>query len=198
MKIGRRGVAIFGGSFNPPHTAHLLAATLVLATQEVERILVVPTFKHPFAKALAPFDDRVAMCGLAMGWLPGVEVSRVEEELGGESLTLHTLEYLQEKHPDWAMRLVIGSDVIAESSKWFRFDRIRSIAPPIVLSRAGFASGPESSVVLPAISSTEVRAHVQAGAWGELEAALPRAVLLHIRERGLYGGPGTGPPFPAP
>jgi nicotinate-nucleotide adenylyltransferase len=184
MTLGRMSVAIFGGSFNPPHTAHLLAATLVLATQEVDRLLVVPTFKHPFAKALAPFEDRVTMCMLAMGWLPGVEVCRIEEELGGESLTLHTLEYLQKKHPDWAMRFVIGSDLLAESSKWFRFDRIRDIAPPIVLSRSGFA--PAASVVLPAISSTEVRASVEAGAWTELEALVPRAVLSHIRERGLY------------
>ncbi len=186
MRLGRMGVAIFGGSFNPPHTAHLLAATLVLATEEIERVLVVPTFKHPFAKALASFEDRVAMCTLAMGWLPGVEVSRVEEDLGGESLTLHTLEHLQEQHPDWAMRLVIGSDVVAESSKWFRFDRIRAIAPPIVLHRAGFAATPEASVVLPAISSTEVRARVEAEAWEVLATTVPRAVLSHIRERGLY------------
>jgi nicotinate-nucleotide adenylyltransferase len=186
MKLGRRGVAIFGGSFNPPHTAHLLAATLVLATQDVEKLLVVPTFKHPFAKALAPYDDRVAMCALGMGWLPGVEVSRVEEELGGESLTLHTLEYLQEKHPDWAMRLVIGSDVVAESSKWFHFDRVQAIAPPIVLCRAGVAAAPPSAVILPPISSTEVRAGIAAGAWAALEASVPRAVLSLIRERGLY------------
>jgi nicotinate-nucleotide adenylyltransferase len=186
MKHGRRSVAIFGGSFNPPHTAHMLAAALVLATQEVDQILVVPTFKHPFAKALAPFDDRVTMCALAMGWLPGVEVSRVEEELGGESLTLHTLEHLQRNHSDWAMRLVIGSDLVAESSKWFRFDLVRALAPPIVLCRAGFESSPKSSVVLPAISSTEVRASVEARAWTELEALVPRAVLSHIRERGLY------------
>jgi nicotinate-nucleotide adenylyltransferase len=186
MNVGRRSVAIFGGSFNPPHTAHLLAATLVLATQDVERVLVVPTFKHPFAKTLAPFDDRVAMCALAMGWLPGVEVSRVEEELGGESLTLHTLEYLQAKHPDWAMRLVIGSDLLLESSKWFRFDRVRAIAPPIVLRRAGFASAPESPAFLPALSSTDVRASVAAGAWEELEMSVPRADLTHIRDRGLY------------
>lgn len=190
MTVGRRTVAIFGGSFNPPHVAHLLATTLVLSTHEVDGILVVPTYKHPFAKALAPFEDRVIMCSLALGWLPGVEVSRVEEELGGESRTLHTLEYLRHEHPDWSMRLMIGSDLVAESSKWFRFDLISAIAPPIVLTRAGFASAPLSSVVLPAISSTEVRAHIESGAWPELEGLLPRAVLSHIRERGLYRDPG--------
>ncbi len=191
MRPGSRKVAIFGGSFNPPHVAHLLAVTLVLATEEVDGILVVPAFKHPFAKSLAPFDERVTMCVLAMGWLPGVEISRVEERLGGESRTLRTLEYLKGQHPDWAMRLMIGSDLVAESPKWFRFDLISKMAPPIILSRAGFSSL-GSSVVLPAISSTEVRASVEAEAWGELEALVPRAVLSHIRGRGLYRNEGNG------
>ena len=47
-------VAVFGGSFNPPHVAHVLACALVLASEDVDRVLVVPTFQHPFAKELAP------------------------------------------------------------------------------------------------------------------------------------------------
>ena len=77
-------VAIFGGSFNPPHLAHVLAVTAVRSTEDVDEILVVPTYQHPFAKPLAPFDDRVELCRLAMEWIPGVSVSRVEEELAGD------------------------------------------------------------------------------------------------------------------
>ena len=91
-------VGIFGGSFNPPHLAHVLAVAVVLSRFEVARILVVPTYRHPFAKALAPYEDRVKMCELAMGFLPRVEVSRVEEELGGESRTLRTLQHLRAQH----------------------------------------------------------------------------------------------------
>jgi nicotinate-nucleotide adenylyltransferase len=180
-----RTVAIFGGSFNPPHVAHLLAAALVLATCEVDLLLVVPTYSHPFAKPLAPFEDRVTMCARALGWLPGVEISRVEQELGGESRTLRTLEHLQAAHPDWAMRLVLGSDAFAESAKWFRFDLVRALAPPIVLRRAGTAedAGPP---LLPRVSSTEVRARIARGAWDELQEIVPSSVLSHIRERGLY------------
>ena len=180
-------VAVFGGSFNPPHVGHLLATALVLATAEVDEVLVVPTYKHPFAKPLAPYDDRVTMCSLALGWLPHVEISRVEEELGGESKTLRTLEHLGQAHPDWSMRLVMGSDTFAESSKWFRFDAVRELAPPIVLARSPGASGlAGSAVLLPAISSTDVRARIAAGAWSELEELVARAVLRHVRERGLY------------
>jgi nicotinate-nucleotide adenylyltransferase len=182
-----RSVAIFGGSFNPPHVAHLLATALVLATREVELVLVVPTYSHPFSKPLAPYEDRVTMCEHAMGWLPRVQISRAEEELGGESRTLRTLEHLQAAHPDWAMRLVLGSDTFAESSKWFRFDLVRALAPPIVLGRAGSADGAGlGAVVLPPISSTGVRAHIARGAWDELREIVPSSVISYIRERDLY------------
>jgi nicotinate-nucleotide adenylyltransferase len=179
-------VVVFGGSFNPPHLAHVLAVSVVLATEDIDRILVIPTFQHPFAKTLAPYEDRVAMSELAMGWLPKVEVSRVEEELGGESRTLRTLEHLQETKPEWALRLLMGADLLLESPKWFGFDRITAIAPPLVLGRAGVELAGAPPAVLPAISSTDVRAKIAQGRWDELTALVPRAVLAHIRARGLY------------
>ena len=65
---------MFGGSFNTPHVAHVLACALVLTLEDVDRLLVVPTYQHPFAKPLEPFDDRVRMCELAVGWMPRVEI----------------------------------------------------------------------------------------------------------------------------
>jgi nicotinate-nucleotide adenylyltransferase len=181
--------AIFGGSFNPPHVAHVLACALVLSTEDVERVVVVPTFRHPFAKALAPYEDRVAMCRLAMGWLPGVEVSRVEEELGGESRTLRTLEAIARAHPEWGLRLVIGADIVAEAPRWFAFDEIVRIAPPIVLGRAGVTAPGAGPALLPEVSSTQVRDAIARGAWDEVEKRVPRAVLAHVRAKGLYGAP---------
>lgn len=178
--------AIFGGSFNPPHLAHVLAMSVVLSRFDVERILVVPTFQHPFAKSLAPYEERVRMCELAMGFLPRVEVSRVEEELGGESRTLRTIEHLHAKHPSWVLRFVMGADLMVESSKWYGFDRIAQLAPPIVLGRAGVTYEGAPPAVLPQISSTEVRAMIAAGKWDELEPVLPRAVLAYVREKKLY------------
>jgi nicotinate-nucleotide adenylyltransferase len=179
---------IFGGSFNPPHLAHVLAVTVVLSRFDVERILVVPTHQHPFAKSLAPYDDRVTMCELAMGFLPKVEVSRVEQELGGESFTLRTIEHLREKHPAYDLRFVMGADLVTESAKWHRWDRVTELAPPIVLGRAGVTYDGAPTAILPEISSTEVRAMVAAGKWSELEMIVPKKVLDHIRARGLYAG----------
>ena len=179
-------VAVFGGSFNPPHVAHVLAVTLVLSAHEVDEVLVVPTFQHPFAKSLAPYEDRVKMAELAMGWLPRVSISRVEEELGGESRTLRTLEHLRAAHPDWGLRLVIGADILVEAHKWFGFDTIRTIAPLIVLGRAGVDAEGAPQPLLPEVSSTEVRAAIAEGRASEIKDVMPREVLACIRERGLY------------
>ena len=180
--------AIFGGSFNPPHLAHVLAVTVVRAREEVDRVLVIPTYQHPFAKSLAPYDDRVKMCELAMGWLPGVSVSRVEEELGGESRTLRTIEHLYTKNPAEKYRLVMGADIVVESAKWYGFDKIVALAPPIVLGRVGVSYDNAPPAILPAISSTEIRTKVGEGRFEEIAPFMPREVLAYIKSRGLYRG----------
>ena len=184
-----RVVAVFGGSFNPPHLSHVLAATVVLSTERIDELLVIPTFNHPFGKPLAPFVDRVRMCELAMGWLPRVAVSRVEEDLGGESRTLRTLEHLATTHPDWKLRLVMGADLLVESPKWFGFERIAALAPPIVLGRVGVAHPGAPPPVLPDISSTDVRARFAARDYEALASLVPRAVLELARDRSLYDAP---------
>jgi nicotinate-nucleotide adenylyltransferase len=181
-------IGVFGGSFNPPHLAHVLALSVVLARFDVERLLVIPTFQHPFAKSLAPYDDRVKMCELAMGWLPRVEVSRVEEELGGESRTLRTIEHLRTKYKDKPLRFIMGADLMLESSKWYGFDRISALAPPIVLGRVGVTYPGAPAPVLPAISSTEVRAKLADGSddLAALAELVPKTVIEYARTRQLY------------
>lgn len=179
-------LAVFGGSFNPPHVGHVLAVTLVLSTSDVDRVVVVPTFRHPFAKALAPYGDRVKMCELAMGWLPRTEISRLEEELGGDSLTLRTLEHLRKTRPNDRLRLVMGADLLLESAKWFRFDEVQKIAPPLVIGRAGIDAPGAPPPLLPDISSTEVRERIGRGETSGLERLVPRSVLDYVSARRLY------------
>ena len=179
-------VAVFGGSFNPPHVAHALAVVYALSVAPVDEVLIVPVYQHPFAKELAPFESRLAMCDAAMGWIPRTTISTVERELGGESLTLRTLTRLRDDHPGWRMRLLVGADVLADLPKWHRFDKIAEIAPPIVLGRAGVTAESAPVPVLPRVSSTEVR---EALGRGEIEAVrplLPASVLAYIEDHGLY------------
>jgi nicotinate-nucleotide adenylyltransferase len=181
-------IAIFGGSFNPPHIAHVLAVTVVLSRFEIDRVLVVPTYQHPFAKSLVPYEDRVKMCELAMGWIPRVEISRVEETLGGESRTLRTIEHLKSEHPNEPLRLVMGADIVVESNKWYGFDKIVELAPPIVLGRVGVTYDGAPPPILPAISSTDVRKKIAEGREGELEEYLPKDVLAYVKSHALYRG----------
>jgi nicotinate-nucleotide adenylyltransferase len=178
-------VGIFGGSFNPPHVAHVLAASYALLVAPIDRVCVIPVFQHPFAKELAPYEARLRMCELAFEGVARVEVSDVERRLGGESRTLRTLEHLQEAEPSWSMRLIIGSDVVADLPKWHQFDRIAAIAPPFVLERRGV--GKTNKSVLPEVSSTEIRELVRRGEMDELSMLLPRTVLELIRQNRLYG-----------
>jgi nicotinate-nucleotide adenylyltransferase len=170
-------IGVFGGSFDPPHVGHVLAVAYALATAPIERVLVVPTFRHPFGKAMAPFADRVAMAELAFGGMRGVEVSRIEEELGGDSYTVRTLEALRSRMPGTTLRLLVGSDVLPDTPRWREWERVTELAPPIVLPRGG--------ELLPTVSSTDVRARYAAA--GSTEDVVPRSVDAHVRSHGLYG-----------
>ncbi len=154
---GSERVGIFGGSFNPPHVGHVLAAAYVLSTAPVDRVLVVPVHQHPFAKDLVAFADRLKMCVRAFSWLPGVRISTIERDLGGESFTLRTLERLAVDNPSWRMRLVVGSDVLPEVDKWHRFDLVERLAPPLVVARSKPGEATREGA-LPDVSSTRVRA----------------------------------------
>lgn len=179
-------VAIFGGSFNPPHVAHVLAVVYALEVAPIDRVLIVPVYQHPFSKELVAFDHRLAMCEAAMGWIPHTTISVVERDLGGDSLTLRTLTRLAQDHPDWRMRLLVGADVLADLPKWHRFDKIAEIAPPIVLGRAGITTDRAPFPVLPRVSSTEVRDALARRDLDAVRPLLPSRVLAYIEEHGLY------------
>lgn len=174
-------VAIFGGSFNPPHVGHVLAVVYALSTAPIDEVVVVPCYQHPFAKDLTPYDDRFRMCQMAFGHLPHVSVSRIEEALGGESKTLRTVEALAAQDPSSTFRLMVGSDVLGDVARWHRWDRIVELAPPLDLRRGGTRGS-----LLPDVSSTAVRTAIRAGDWPEVERLLPKEVAAHVRRAGLY------------
>ena len=187
-----RTIGLLGGSFNPPHVGHALLALYVLETTALDELWLVPTWRHAFGKDLAAYDDRVAMCELVAAALgPRVVVSRVEEEVarvrGGESRTLYTLEHLAAAWPDARWRLVIGTDILAETSAWLRWDEVCRRAPPIVVGRGAHPPPPGADVApltMPAVSSTDVRARIRRG--DDAAGLVPRAVLGYIARRGIY------------
>jgi nicotinate-nucleotide adenylyltransferase len=182
MPSGLR-VALYGGSFNPPHVAHQLAALYVLETAPVDALWFVPAFEHAFGKPLAAFEDRLAMCQLAAAALgPRVQVSDVERAIGGRSLTLRTVRRLAELHPEHVFSLVIGSDLQGDVSSWYRGDELARTIPFIVVGRPGTAGS--AGIVMPDVSSSAVRAALAAGK--SVDGLVPRAVLDYIMRKGLY------------
>jgi nicotinate-nucleotide adenylyltransferase len=187
----RKSVAIYGGSFDPPHVSHVLAAVYALKVGGFDQVLVVPVFEHAFHKQLTPFEHRVRLCELAFAGILGVEVTTVERELQTPSLTLRTVEHLASAHPDWALRLLVGSDVLSETAKWHAFERVSALAPPYVVARPGYEHPDAEALFLPDVSSTRIREALRAPEPGDptgvLAASVPRAVLEYIRQQGLYG-----------
>ncbi len=184
--MSRKSIAILGGSFNPPHVAHLMAAYWTLATQDVAEVWLLPSFRHPFGKALAPFEDRVRMCELAVRAIRGAAVCSAEAELANDPLvgkTARTLEHLRAKHPAYDFALVVGADVLPETDKWYRWDRVQELARIVIVGREGYPPVP-GAPSLPAISSTEIRARLARGE--DVSGLVPRKVREYAVEKGLY------------
>ncbi len=192
----RREIGLLGGSFNPPHVAHLMAAYWALATQGVSEVWLMPAYRHPFGKALASYEDRVRMCQLAAAPLRGVHVCTAEAELADDPLvgkTARTLEHLVARHPALRFALVVGTDILGETDKWYRWDRITELARIVVVGRQGHPAGGSDLPLLPPVSSTEIRQRIERGE--DVSAFVPARVLRYIDERGLYRGavtPGSG------
>jgi nicotinate-nucleotide adenylyltransferase len=183
-------VALYGGSFDPPHVAHVMAITYLRTVLGMARVVVVPVYAHAFDKELAPYAHRLQMCKLAFADLRGVEVSALEQELGPPGWTLRTAQEVARRHPRWQLRLAIGADVLADVHRWHSFEELVQLAPPVVLGRRGTVRPDAPPALLPEVSSTEVRALLATRDRAESRVALgrlvPRAVLHYITEHGLY------------
>ncbi|NVJ25912.1 MULTISPECIES: nicotinate (nicotinamide) nucleotide adenylyltransferase [Myxococcus] len=179
-------VALLGGSFNPPHVGHLMAASYVHATQGVDEVWLMPSAQHPFGKQMEAFEHRVSMCDAmcreTSGWL---KTTRVESEAGLTGRTVDTLALLVERHPSVRWSLIIGSDILRDLPHWKDFHRIQEMSRVIVLYRAGYPAPDTVGPPLAEVSSTVIRELLARGA--EPSELVPSGVLAHARAAGLYG-----------
>lgn len=175
--------AVFGGSFDPPHIAHLLAAAYVLGAHPIGRVLVTPTAAHAFGKRLASFEDRMRMCELAFAALAPVQVCAIERDLPQPSYTLNTIQALSQRYPDVQLRLVVGSDLKRETHAWHDFEQLQALAPPIWVARQGHDPDPDLPA-LPDVNSTDIRRRIAAGV--STEGLLAPVVAEYIGARALY------------
>lgn len=158
-------------------------ARLALESGEVGSVVVVPSYAHPFRKELAPYDHRLEMARLAFGTLGDrVEVSKLEEAIGGVSYTIDTVRALAAVHPGRQLRLIVGSDILPDLPQWKSHEELCALAPLLVFQRAKTR---DEEAGIPAVSSTELRALLHSGhSPGRM---LPDGVENYIRTHGLYG-----------
>jgi nicotinate-nucleotide adenylyltransferase len=204
MRIG-----VYGGSFNPVHLGHLLAAECSREQACLDRVLFVPAAVPPHKRdrALATAEDRLAMLALAVGGHEAFAVSTLELDRGGVSYTIDTLADLAARHLGDTLVLLLGPDAVAGLPTWRDpgaildgwevraverdgLDDVASIvARPDVAALLGAerASGLiESRIRMPAIGirASDLRAAVAAGR--SIRYRTPRAVEAYISAHGLY------------
>ncbi len=154
MRDMTKWVGVFGGSFDPPHLGHLLAAVYALKVHELDEVWFVPAYRHAFGKELSPFAKRADMCRRLIAELgPRFRVSTIEKEIRSDGKMLKTLEALRKRHPERAFSLVVGSDVLKQKKAWYRFREIERQFMVLVVPR-GIRKG---IVGIPDVSSTEIR-----------------------------------------
>lgn len=196
-------IAIFGGSFNPPHKAHLKIAREFSSLLSVDKMLIIPTFvaPHKAIKYFVSAQDRLNMCRLLFSD-EGFSVSDIEIKREGKSYTIDTLEILGKEYPEAKFYLIIGSDMLLSFHLWYRYRDILKKCTLCVMTREdeidcdemlSYAENTlglsESEIVLspaPAteMSSTQIREKLSAGE--DVSDCLSDEVIEYIKEKGLY------------
>lgn len=193
-----RRIGLFGGSFDPPHIAHLVVAEAARDQGRLDRVIWMPAATSPFKPdgAAADAHHRLAMTRLATAGHAAFEVSDLEVRRGGTSYTIDTLEALNEAYPASALHLVLGGDALRGLPDWRRARAILALASVLVYRRPGDALddfelpawlAPHVQVVeapLIDLSATELRAHLAAGRSGRF--LVPDAVLEYVARHRLY------------
>ncbi len=189
MRLG-----LFGGTFDPPHVGHLLAATDALEQLRLDRVLFVPAGAQPFktGAVIASGRQRLEMLRRMVGDDPRFAVEPLEIERDGLSFTVETVRAFRAREPDAALVLLIGEDLAAQFATWREPERILEMAEVVVLHRPGIApaSGEERWPLrrVPTrrvdVSSTEIRARVAEGR--PIRGFVTDAVADYIRSAALY------------
>jgi nicotinate-nucleotide adenylyltransferase len=190
-------LGVLGGTFDPVHVGHLVAAVNVRYALDLDRVLLVVAnvpWQKTGARVITPAPDRLAMVRAAVDDVDGLEASVLEIARGGESYTVDTLRELGALHPGAELYLVVGADLVDELDTWERSDELRELATLAVVNRPGAGVSRQVSgwrvanISIPMIdvSSTELRARVADGR--PLDFLVPAGALRLIRQRGLYAG----------
>jgi nicotinate-nucleotide adenylyltransferase len=186
-------IGVYGGTFDPIHVGHIVAAVETRSMVELDRVLLVVA-GDPWQKrgqVIASADDRLAMVIAAVEGIDGVEASAIEIERGVPSVTADTLEALAA--PGRELFVILGADAVRNMPTWRRLEETRDLAAIIVVARDGQADVTPPGdgwrverVRIPRldVSSTDVRTRLAAGR--PVDGLVPPGTVRVIRDRNLY------------
>jgi nicotinate-nucleotide adenylyltransferase len=195
-------VGLLGGTFNPPHIAHLICAQAAIAGLGLDRVELVPVHTPPHKEADGDpgVEHRLAMCTLAVAGDGRLEVSRAEADVPGRSYTVDTLNRLHDQRPEDQLTFIVGGDMAASLRDWREPEAILSLAEIGVAGRQdldeqairtsldGLAGARDRIRFFDMpridISSTLIRRRVGAG--DPIRYLVPDAVVAYIEREGLY------------
>ena len=190
-----RRLGLLGGTFDPIHVGHLVAATEAIHQMGLDRVVLVPAGR-PWQKSdYSDPEDRLMMTVLAAATHPRLSVSRIEIDRRGPTYTIDTLEAFRSCFPNVELFFIVGADALRDLGTWHRVDEIGGVARIIAVTRPGadmasFAAGPgwpdvhEMQIPGVDISSTDIRARAAQGR--PIDYLVPAEVACYIRDRGLY------------
>jgi nicotinate-nucleotide adenylyltransferase len=196
-------VALFGGSFDPPHYGHTAIATAAADVFDLDSVLFAPVGRQPLKAGIAPtnFDDRLAMVELACRVDPRFAVSDVDAPRsdGEPNYTVHTLSMLHDTRPDARLFNLVGADSFLNLPRWHEPERLLELAEWIVVSRPGFPLADLSALELTPrqrgrvhllqtvhkdVAATNLRERLEAG--DQCADVLDPAVAVYIEAHHLY------------
>ncbi len=193
----RRRIGLFGGTFDPPHLGHLVAAESVrdgLGLDEVRFVVANEPWQKTHDRAITPAERRVALVEAALDGVDGLAVSDVELAIGGPSYTVVTLAALSADEPDIDWVIVVGADAAAGLDTWHDAATLAEMAEVAVVNRPGDDGRPPAgwrwrSVAMPpiGISSTDIRDRVARGR--SIRFLVPAGVERLVADWSLYRRP---------
>jgi nicotinate-nucleotide adenylyltransferase len=190
----KRRIGVMGGTFDPIHNGHLVAASEVASAMELDEVLFVPTGKPWQKQEVSSAEHRYLMSVVATASNPQFKVSRVDVDRPGFTYTVDTLNELNQQFPDAELFFISGADAIAQIIAWKDIDSVWDLAHFVAVSRPGHKlklpkapKGAISELEVPAlsISSTDVRQRVAHGK--PIWYLVPDGVVQYISKHHLYG-----------
>jgi nicotinate-nucleotide adenylyltransferase len=189
----RRRLGIMGGTFDPVHNGHLVAASEVAHHFALDEVVFVPTGEPYQKRNVSPSEDRYLMTVIATASNPRFTVSRIDIDRSGPTYTIDTLRDVRAAHPDADLFFITGADAFTSIVEWKDADELWELAHFVAVTRPGHHLSVQdyprervSELEIPAlaISSTDCRARVRAGypVW----YLVPDGVVQYISKHDLY------------